>query len=227
VDGLTFISSDHIRIVRALREPIRRITKRDLFAIFEQLFYKSSFRGVPSEQGLSSMYWRKRKPIGKGADPERDRCGLIWCNPVVPFRGADVVDALAIIRRVIQSHRFEPSLGLNCFDERCIDLTTAIVYDRETPGEDQRAMACHDELIGKLQAAGFLPYRLGIHSMAQLPQPSDASRSVLRSLKDALDPRGILAPGRYEPEAGLQWETTGIHRTRPVANEGEVNNGND
>jgi 4-cresol dehydrogenase (hydroxylating) len=73
----------------------------------------------------------------------------------------------------------------------------SITYDRDVPGEDERAMQCHDELLARLVAAGFLPYRLGVHSQGKLPPRKPGSQALLDRIKAAVDPNGILAPGRY------------------------------
>jgi len=70
--------------------------------------------------------------------------------------------------------------------------------DRDLPGEDERAMACHDELLSELIAAGYPPYRLGVQSIHSLPAPTDDSIALIERLKLALDPNDILAPGRYD-----------------------------
>ncbi len=71
------------------------------------------------------------------------------------------------------------------------------MYDRDVPGEDARALACHDRLIHGLIDRGYLPYRLGIQSMDALPPAVDHTDQFLGRLKSAIDPNGILAPGRY------------------------------
>lgn len=72
------------------------------------------------------------------------------------------------------------------------------MFDREVAGEDEKAMSCHDELLQMLTQAGHIPYRLGIQSMNSLPPAQDDSGFFLRTLKQALDPNDILAPGRYD-----------------------------
>ena len=39
----------------------------------------------------------------------------------------------------------------------------------------------------------------GINSMPYLNESSDVFWNVTQSIKNALDPEGILAPGRYQP----------------------------
>jgi len=65
-------------------------------------------------------------------------------------------------------------------------------------GEDERARACYDNLLQALAEAGYYSYRLGIQGMRQL-QGSDSYNRILQTLKMALDPNGVLAPGRYLP----------------------------
>jgi hypothetical protein len=43
--------------------------------------------------------------------------------------------------------------------DRIINVYLALIYDREIRGEDERAMACHDELLERLIEKGYPPYR--------------------------------------------------------------------
>jgi hypothetical protein len=61
-------------------------------------------------------------------------------------------------------------------------------------------MASSDELVAELIRSGYHFYRLGIHSMNAVHQ-SGPYTAVLDTLKQALDPAGILAPGRYHRPA--------------------------
>jgi len=64
-------------------------------------------------------------------------------------------------------------------------------------------MRCHDDMFRGLLEAGYVPHRLGIQAVELLPEPVDGSARLLATLKKALDPNNILAPGRY----GLVVET--------------------
>ncbi len=155
-------------------------------------------QGIPHEGSLKSVYWRKRMPVPDDPDPERDRCGVLWACPALPFRGADVADAARIIEPLMLEHGFEPLIAMVGQSERVIYLVPLVIYDRDVSGEDERAMACHDAMLSSLSAQGYLPYRLGIQSMHALPAPNDDSGSVIARLKRALDPDDVLAPGRYD-----------------------------
>ena len=142
--------------------------------------------------------WRKPARIEGDVDPDRDRCGFAWFTPVVPIDGASVEQAAALAEEVLTRHGFEPILEIVPLSARAVELLTAIVWDRDLPGADERAVACHDELLRRSCELGFYPYRLNHLSMGALPPPRDDFDALVRKLKAALDPNDVLAPGRYD-----------------------------
>ena len=94
------------------------------------------------------------------------------------------------------AHGFEPMLSLSLVTDRALTCVASICYDRDVPGEDDRAMQCYRELLDRLTASGYHSYRLGIQSSREMEE-RDAYAALLTRLKRALDPNGILAPGRY------------------------------
>ena len=153
--------------------------------------------GVPGDENIRSAYWRKKTPVPEDMDPDRDRCGVMFCVPAVPFESRHVLAALEIIEDTLAKYGFEPILIIGCISERVVYINVDITYDREVEGEDERALECHDALLGRLIRAGYVPYRLGIESVKLLPEPDDDTGKLLDALKKSLDPNNILAPGRY------------------------------
>ena len=147
--------------------------------------------------GLPRAYWRKHTPIPNEPDPDRDKVGFIFCTAAVPLRGADVAEASAVAEAVIEHHGYEPAINCIGTRDRLVQLLASIAYDREVPGADQRAMGCYSELAAKLAGLGFTPFRLGVHSMTEMDKAEPNYTSVLRAIKAALDPDGIVAPGHY------------------------------
>jgi len=198
VTELRFLDDRLIRIAGRLRTPYKWFTGVDLtqaMALVKPVY--ELMKGIPTRQMLASAYWRKRA-VPEDADPDRDRCGLIWSNAVCPAEAGEVRRMAALVEQVFAKHPFEPAMSMTLRTERAIDNIISITYDRDRPGEDARAMTCHDELIGTLMDAGFYPYRLGVHSMEHAATRRDgAARALMRQLKASLDPAGILAPGRY------------------------------
>lgn len=157
-----------------------------------------ALQGIPYEHSLRSVYWKKSFAPERSLDPDRDRCGVVWSCAAAPFRGRDVARAVAIADAALPAHGFEAMTAVVAPTERAAYVIPMILYDRDEPGADARAMRCHDDVTARLSADGYLPYRLGVHSMDAVPAASDASTAVLRRIKAALDPAGVIAPGRYE-----------------------------
>src|SRR5262249_35726633 len=99
--------------------------------------------------------------------------------------------------RIVLEHGFEPQMSLSLATERSAICVTTISYDRHVAEEDERALACYKELTEELIARGYPPYRLNVRSMTY-PHGSHEYGAVIGKLKAALDPNGILAPGRYD-----------------------------
>lgn len=155
-------------------------------------------QGVPHEYALKSMYWAKSFGCERSPDPDRDRCGVVWACAAVPLRGDEVLRACVTVREVFEAHGFDPMIAIATPTERVASVLPTVLYDRDREGDDDRAMRCHDALLAACAERGWLPHRLGVHSMASLPPTTDDSRAVLARLRTALDPAGVLAPGRYE-----------------------------
>ncbi|MEI2703232.1 MAG: FAD-binding oxidoreductase [Baekduia sp.] len=160
----------------------------------------SIFQGVPSDQALAISRWRLRSPVkGICVDPTAEGCGLYWVAPVCPANGTDVNRCLRIIEDRVLSDGFEPLIRIAMTTDRSLFLTTLIAFDRRHKGERQAARDCHRALTAELIEAGYPPYRAGIDEMDLLDPHGSSHWAVVAALKRALDPDGVLAPGRYEP----------------------------
>ena len=184
--------------VRALEDVSQQLQVLDEGSTPDLRRLASLFLGKPYDDNTRSLYWRKPRPIPeRDLDPDRDRCGVIWLCPEVPFDGATLAEVVAACEMVLVGSGFDPILGMTATGARTIRVFVSIFYDRDIGGEDERAMRCHDELADRLRAAGIFPFRLGLHSMQMANQATGPCSELIRRLKAGLDPDGILAPGRY------------------------------
>jgi len=155
-------------------------------------------QGVPHEGSLRSAYWAKSFVPERSLDPDRDRCGVLWACAALPLRGSDVGRVAALVEPTMVAHGFDPMLAVVMPTERCAYAVPSILYDRDVEGADARALRCHDALMDAFAAEGYLPHRLGVHAMGRGLGWTDDSAAVLGRVKRALDPAGVIAPGRYE-----------------------------
>jgi 4-cresol dehydrogenase (hydroxylating) flavoprotein subunit len=199
VDRLQFVDDRRLRLLQRLEAPYRLFTRRDDLARTLKLLppLLALQKGIPSEEFLPSMYWRKRGGAERSLDPDADRCGLLWCSPVAPSTAKDVEAVTRLATDLVLAHGFEPMISVSLITERSTVTTIAITYDREQSGEDDRAIACYHALTKELLDAGYPPYRLSVAAMGYMDSEGGYS-NVLQSIKKALDPNGILGPGRYE-----------------------------
>jgi 4-cresol dehydrogenase (hydroxylating) len=166
-------------------------------------------KGIPTAHPLFSTYWRKRSAPPAQMDPDRDGCGLLWCSPVAPNEGRHATHVAALASEILLRGGFEPEISMTVLTDRTLSCIISLTYDRDIPGEDEKAMACYYELLDRLARDGYHSYRLSVGAMSAMGE-TGVYHDVLRSLKIALDPNGVLSPGRYvSPRTGnLQGSNT-------------------
>ncbi|MFT5721385.1 MAG: 4-cresol dehydrogenase (hydroxylating) [Motiliproteus sp.] len=198
---LQFLDHRLIRFATMFQKPLSWLTGQNIGkALTLGVSLYNLKQGIPTNAFVPSTYWRKKHPAPPAdqADPDRDRCGLLWLAPIAPMTGehARILDDL--IEDTLLRYGFEPSISMTLITPRCIDSVISITYDRDDALEEQRALQCHDELLGELTDRGYYPYRLSTRAMGRLPKPEPGYQLLIDRIKAALDPNHILAPGRYE-----------------------------
>jgi 4-cresol dehydrogenase (hydroxylating) len=101
------------------------------------------------------------------------------------------------VEAVCRAHGIDALLTLTVLNDRCIDSTVPVLFDPDSHEETVRAHACHAALFDEGRAEGFIPYRVGPRSMDWIVRPESSFFRLVSKLKGAVDPAGILDPGRY------------------------------
>jgi 4-cresol dehydrogenase (hydroxylating) len=201
VDRLQFVNDRLLGIMDRYATPFRLLTGWDVRTTLSVLApVYGLLKGVPTDAPLSSVYWRKKTPVPADRNPDRDSCGLLWCSPVLPSTGADAAAVTALATGIVGRFGFEPQMSLSLATERSSVCVITIAYDREVAGEDGRASDCYHALTRELVARGYPPYRLNVGAM-DLLEDGSSHAEVVRAIKLAIDPQGIVAPGRYDSGA--------------------------
>lgn len=137
-------------------------------------------------------------------------------SPVSPIRAADARALYELGRRRHAEFGFDffPTFiaGL-----REMHIIVEIVFDRHDPARRQAALACLRGLVDDAAKLGYGEYRTHLATMDQVAGTYNWGDGALmkfnQRLKDCLDPRGILAPGRCglwpARYRGRGWEMTG------------------
>ena len=162
-------------------------------------------RGVPNGRFLAGAYWRRRGGLPAGfparANPAFDNCGMLWVSPILPMRGTDVMELHALVEPVFRDYGFDLFVTFSMINERALGGVITIAYDKEDAAETERAKQCYLKVFERVMGAGYIPYRVGNQSMSALDPHGDVYWQTVARIKQALDPDGIIAPGRYQPGA--------------------------
>ena len=156
------------------------------------------FRGIATDHFVRQVYFKshREKPL-TDIDPARDQCGFLWIGPVVPFTSKRVNEGLAMAKEVFARHEFDFFMEVIIESPRSVLLLTGIFYERNDPQEIERALAWYKEIRELFLDHGYPPYRVTTMSMPGSLERNPVSRDFLASLKQAVDPQNLIAPGRY------------------------------
>lgn len=122
--------------------------------------------------------------------------GSAWFAPVAQARGSDAVNQLNLIRPILDHYGFE-YVGGFLIAERHMEHVMDVLFDRSNPEEAARAHACFEELIAVMGKNGYGVYRTNTGFMLQAAEVyGDAQKKLNHTLKKALDPNNIIAPGK-------------------------------
>ena len=156
------------------------------------------FRGIPTDEFARQVYFKSHRDKPAGAiDPPKDQCGFIWIGPLVPFLSKDVKKALAKAKRIFEKFEFDFFVELIVESPRALLLLFGVFYDKSDAGETQRASDWYANIRAEMVESGYPPYRETTQSSPHVFDENAATRSFLSSIKGAIDPNRILAPGRY------------------------------
>ena len=146
--------------------------------------------GIPSMHGAKMLEWREKEP-GTGAHT--------CFSPVLPLTGAELLADANHVRELCEAYGLDYH-GVFLARERYANHICELIYD----GSDPAYVTGVRELFGKLLESatikGYGEYRTHVGFMDEVAAAYDfndhAMRRLQETLKDALDPNGILAPGK-------------------------------
>lgn len=159
----------------------------------------SAYVGSADTSSLDSLYWRMDPLSVRTNNPDQDGVGAIWAEFACPLLGSAVDEATAHGSAILSRHGFEPLTMLVGAWERSVTVVFLILYDRRRQRVDESAKRCYRDLLDDMHGRGLAPARLPAFAMDMPAASADATNEVLRRLKSAFDPAGVMSVGRYQP----------------------------
>jgi 4-cresol dehydrogenase (hydroxylating) len=183
-------------LVRLLKNSLIGRAPLDVFELVPHTV--GILQGVPGEFIVRFAYFKSRRgrPCSD-VNPARDDCGLIWFGPIAPLTGSQVDRIRDLCRPKFREHGFDFSASVIVVNPRSAVVLMQIFYDKADPIEKARARVLFQDLCGLTLRAGYQQYRTNVAQMHRLLEPVPQYQRLLDSMKRAVDPGGLFAPGRY------------------------------
>lgn len=143
--------------------------------------------GVPSGDLIQMAAWR-------GGEPAHTDFSVVSSTI-----GSDAQRLVDLLGTIIQNAGFDHAGGFTMFGRHAIMLSL-LSFDASDSDERDRVRLLFSDLIAAAGDAGYAPYRSHTAFMDEIADVYNFNDSVLRRtvtrIKDALDPSGVLSPGK-------------------------------
>ena len=182
-------------VVKARAEVVKAAMKRNLAAAPQEHWWRQgdpigqydTTMGVPSAVPLQMSDWVG----GRGAH--------MGFSPVVPATGTHVLDQMRRSRKIIADFDVDFYASFT-IGGRFANNVNMLMYDRDNADEVIKMRKLFDALIVETAKAGYAEYRTHLGWMDPVMETFDFNNHALRrfdeKVKSALDPNGVIAPGK-------------------------------
>lgn len=148
---------------------------------------QTTMAGLPTLAGLSSVAWYAEDG------------GHTDLAPLMPARGDEVYDFYKEVKALYAEYGFDLYIGYHVYARHLVHVTM-IFFENGNEEQLTRARALYQAVSEAALRRGYTPYRGHIDNMDDIAGGfswnDGAALRFQEKLKDALDPQGILSPGK-------------------------------
>ena len=183
----------------AVKAVVERVGGASLQVLDSSPHVHRILQGIPTDYFVKHAYYRSRRRLktDQAISPALDGCGVIWFAPILPFTSADMLPFMDRARRRFEEANLDFWVAVLVMNPRSVTCLMNILYDKDDADEVRHAEELYATLVSDMRAAGYQQYRAGLLAWSSLHDGAEPVRKLNGTIKKALDPAGILAPGRY------------------------------
>ncbi len=154
--------------------------------------------GIPVESVVRRAYFRSvKKCPEKDLHIGRDELGILWSVPILPFKGQENIEFAEKCQALFEQYGFDFFMSTFIFNARSVCPLMLIFYDRLDSEACDKAEKLYLALLSLSHQLGYQHYRAGVNGWNKLYENCPELKILNQKIKEALDPQGIFAPGRY------------------------------
>lgn len=148
----------------------------------------------PNDDACRAVEWESNAEIDFSGriDLDSGTAGILFALPLLPLEPEPMLKLDRLAREACQSANLNPAITFNLLNRSDVEGVVSVCFNRSDAGMAKLARKTMHRLHDVIEQAGFPLMRAGIEDMNRVETSSVASR-----IKAALDPNGIIAPGRY------------------------------
>lgn len=176
-------------------------------------FPEARFAEIRKEKTIS-LSWKAENDLASDTDSDQRR-GLLFFSAVLPMLGERVETFVVGAEEICKKHRFKPIIGLLNFSDRCMYVPIQLIFDKSNAQEVTSSRHCYAELSQLAIISDGYVYRGTIASARGMAHDEKSFWETAQMIKKALDPRNIIAPGRYSNVAPLSGEKPSAQKEKP------------
>lgn len=155
-------------------------------------------RGETTDESVKALYWAAGDYSSlETVNPDHSDSGILFCLPILPAIGSAVAEVVDDVRRIFAGYGFDAAITVNLINTNAMESVISLSFNRQDAKQTRLAHECIQEMEARFMAQGYPPYRVGINSMHHVVREGDTFWRAVSDIKAALDPNGIISPGRY------------------------------